>query len=120
MDEFNRNRYRQMDFDGLKVSFLGIGREKWSLEEIRRRMNKEEFQDLVNYRKTDFGNNMGQILADDFQKAMDELSLTAEERKRIAKYFLENRVGRVKDRLWLKHKDGWEETVNLLENVLTE
>lgn len=118
--EFDLNVFRKKDFENLKAGFIYISEHRgWSLEKIHREMNKEKLQDLVNYRKADPQENSGQTLADDFRRAMDELGLKKEERKRVAEYFLEKRVGRIKARLQLKSKDGWEETVEFLEGILS-
>lgn len=114
--EFNRGTTnRRAEFEDLKRSFLGIGRD-WPVQEIRERMNTGEMDDLINYRK-DAGPKMGQVLADDFKRAMDELGLTPDERKRIATYFINERAPSADDVKRLE-KSVWKETVEFLTEIL--
>lgn len=110
--KFDLVEYRAREFQDLKQAFLGIGRKMWSVDDFREQMNRGEVQDLINYRKAD-PVNTGITLADDYQRAMDELEMTLEERKRIARYFLTERI-----RPETVKGSGWEETVDMLIKIL--
>lgn len=117
MNEFDREKYRKEEFENLKLAFKGIGRDGWSTEEMRRRMNAGEVQDLIVYRKADFGHNTGTVLAKDFARAMDDLQFTPDERKRVATYFISHRIGDIDEKSL--RESGWLETIEFLKGILS-